>query len=236
MVNIAKFFYIPPMKTLFHGSSEIVKKPQFGKGNLHNDYGLGFYCTENAELAKEWACSNVSGGYANKYSIDLIEMSILNLSAKEYNILNWISLLLNNRTFSTNNQIASEGKDYLINNFMPDINDFDIITGYRADDSYFAFAQDFLNNAISVQTLARAMKLGNLGEQVVIKSRKAFEKLLFENSEPVDGNLYFNKRQERDDNARKDYLKKERFRKIDSDELFLIDILRRQIKQNEFGF
>ena len=149
------------MKTLFHGSSEIINNPQFGKGNLHNDYGLGFYCTENLELAKEWACSNVSGGYVNKYSIDLTNLSVLNLSEKEYNILNWISLLLNNRTFSLNNQIASEGKDYLIQNFMPNIENFDIIIGYRADDSYFAFAQDFLNNAISVKTLENAMKLGN---------------------------------------------------------------------------
>jgi hypothetical protein len=112
---------------LFHGSSEIVDKPQFGKGSLHNDYGLGFYCTENLELAKEWACSNVSGGCANKYSINLTGFSVLNLSAKEYNILNWISLLLNNRTFSVNNQVAGEGKNYLIQNFMPNI-----------DDSYFA--------------------------------------------------------------------------------------------------
>jgi len=224
------------MKTIFHGSSEIIDNPQFGKGNLHNDYGLGFYCTENLELAKEWACSNVSGGYANKYSIDLTKLSVLNLSEKEYNILNWISLLLNNRTFSVNNQVASEGKDYLIQNFMPNIDDFDIIIGYRADDSYFAFAQDFLNNAISVKILANAMKLGNLGEQIVIKSKKAFELLLFENAERVDGNIYFNKRKERDDKARNDYLKKERFDKIDSDDLFLIDLLRRQVKQNDIKF
>ena len=30
---------------------------------------------------------------------------------------------------------------------------YDVIIGYRADDSYFAFAQDFLNNAISLNTL-----------------------------------------------------------------------------------
>jgi uncharacterized protein YjaG (DUF416 family) len=161
---------------------------------------------------------------------------VLNLSAKEYNILNWISLLLNNRTFSANNQIAIEGKDYLIQNFMPSIDDFDIIIGYRADDSYFAFAQDFLNNAISVKTLARAMKLGNLGEQVVVKSKKAFEILSFEDAEQVDGKIYFHKRNERDEGARQDYLKKERFSKMDSDEIFLIDILRRQVKQNDIEF
>lgn len=41
---------------LYHGSEYLIENPQFGKGSLHNDYGRGFYCTENIELAKEWAC------------------------------------------------------------------------------------------------------------------------------------------------------------------------------------
>ena len=39
---------------IYHGSKDIIEKPEFGKGNQKNDYGLGFYCTENVELAKEW--------------------------------------------------------------------------------------------------------------------------------------------------------------------------------------
>ena len=38
---------------IYHGSKDIIEKPEFGKGNKKNDYGLGFYCTENVELAKE---------------------------------------------------------------------------------------------------------------------------------------------------------------------------------------
>lgn len=38
---------------IYHGSGEIIEKPQFGYGNPKNDYGLGFYCTEDIELAKE---------------------------------------------------------------------------------------------------------------------------------------------------------------------------------------
>ena len=36
---------------LYHGSEYLIENPQFGKGSLHNDYGRGFYCTENIELA-----------------------------------------------------------------------------------------------------------------------------------------------------------------------------------------
>ena len=41
--------------TLYHGSLDLIKKPVFGYGKTNNDYGLGFYCTQNLELAKEWA-------------------------------------------------------------------------------------------------------------------------------------------------------------------------------------
>lgn len=38
---------------LWHGSRKIVEVPQFGLGKAHNDYGLGFYCTESIDLARE---------------------------------------------------------------------------------------------------------------------------------------------------------------------------------------
>ncbi len=51
--------------TLYHGSERIIEMPEFGKGKEHNDFGFGFYCTENAELAKEWAVSSMRNGFAN---------------------------------------------------------------------------------------------------------------------------------------------------------------------------
>ena len=38
-------------KILYHGSQVIVEKPEYGKGARNNDYGKGFYCTEEIELA-----------------------------------------------------------------------------------------------------------------------------------------------------------------------------------------
>ena len=38
------------MLVLYHGSPLIIEVPEFGKENPMNDYGLGFYCTEDIEL------------------------------------------------------------------------------------------------------------------------------------------------------------------------------------------
>ena len=72
--------------------------------------------------------------------------------------------------FPLKTPVARRAKQYLIDNFSVNVNAYDLITGYRADDSYFDYAESFLNNAISVEQLSQAMRLGKLGEQVVIKS------------------------------------------------------------------
>ena len=160
--------------TLYHGSEQIVEAPTFGLGKQNNDFGLGFYCTESEALAKEWAVSSLRNGFANRYSLDTEYLKILNLNSPDYTILNWIAVLVEHRLFSINNPAAQRAKRYLIENFGVNVNAYDLIIGYRADDSYFDFAASFLNNGISVQQLASAMRLGKLGEQIVIKSKYAF--------------------------------------------------------------
>lgn len=219
--------------TLFHGSGSIIEKPEFGKGNPRNDYGLGFYCTENMELAKEWACNDRAGGYANTYLMDISSLSVIDLSGGEYDILNWLAVLANNRTFSINSPIAAEAKEYLTTWFLPDLGAADAIEGYRADDSYFAFAMDFLNNTISIRQLGRAMSLGSPGKQFALKSQRSFESIRFVASEEAPGEVYFSKRQRRDLDAREEYLKNERDAARVIDDIYMIDILREGMRQED---
>ncbi|MBQ8040804.1 MAG: DUF3990 domain-containing protein, partial [Lachnospiraceae bacterium] len=149
--------------TLFHGSANIIQTPVFGAGKPYNDYGLGFYCTENIELAKEWACSAELDGYANQYEFNTKGLSVLSLTDGEYTILHWLAILLENRKFRTGASVAASAKKYLLENFLTDYRKYDVIKGYRADDSYFSFATAFLNNTISLSKLEKAMRLGKLG-------------------------------------------------------------------------
>lgn len=74
--------------TVYHGSKQIVEFPIFGPGRKNNDFGLGFYCTESINLAKEWAVSSLSDGFANRYTVDSEYLNILNLNSSDYTILN----------------------------------------------------------------------------------------------------------------------------------------------------
>lgn len=190
------------MMDLFHGSQKIIRLPKFGAGNPKNDYGLGLYCTADIDLAKEWACSEEDDGFANRYQIETDGLSHLHLNEGGYNILNWLAILLENRTFDLSLPTAMRAKKYILDNFLPDYRKYDIITGYRADDSYFSFSRAFLSNGITLEQLRRAMSLGKLGEQIVIKSPAAFERLAFVEAIPADASVYHSLRVQRDRNAR----------------------------------
>lgn len=210
---------------LYHGSEQIIEKPELSKGKLHNDYGRGFYCTQIEELAKEWACGKNNDGFVNEYTLDIRGLSVLDLNGEEYNILNWLAVLADNRSYWQKNSIAAEAKKYISEHFSVDVGSYDIIKGYRADDSYFSFARDFVSGTISLRKLTEAMRLGELGEQIVLKSPAAFEKIKFVRSIRADADEYYKKKVERDRKARQEYrLKKEGSDSMD--DVFMLDIIR----------
>ena len=216
--------------TIYHGSEQIVELPTFGLGRKNNDFGLGFYCTESEELAKEWAVSSIRSGFSNRYTLDTEFLNILNLNSPDYTILNWIAVLVEHRLFSIKTPVARRAKRYLIDNFGVNVNAFDLITGYRADDSYFDYAESFLNNGISVEQLAKAMRLGKLGEQIVIKSKFAFSLLKYEGFDIAEKEKYYVLRKARDDEANQTYLE---MLEEEGDGLYIQDIMRGGITNDD---
>ena len=218
---------------IYHGSEKIIEEPEFGVGKKYNDYGLGFYCTESIELAKEWACQEKKDGYANEYLIDFEGLNVVHLNDENHNILNWIAVLLKNRCFDLDSNVSIQAREYIITNFMPDISDADVIIGYRADDSYFSFAGDFVKNVISVRDLNHAMKLGKLGEQIVMISEEAFNRIEYVKYEIADYKEYYFKREARDQKARTDYKNHKKSLEVLKDDIFVVDIMRRGMRQDD---
>lgn len=168
-------------RIIYHGSDSIVEKPQFGLGNKFNDYGLGFYCCSNKELAKEWASKRKGAGFVNRYRIRDDRLKILDLTKPPYNnVLYWVALLAHNRKLPE----ALKDKhpvelEYLEKRYLIDISKYDVVIGYRADDSYFQFPESFIKGEITLKSLEQIFLSGDLGEQYVLVSQRAFSNLHF---------------------------------------------------------
>lgn len=221
------------MSQLFHGTDHIIKVPNISVGNPHNDYGKGFYCTRIKEMANEWACKKNTDGFVNAYDFNESGLNVLNLLNNDCTILNWIALLLRFRTFKLDSEIAVSARDYIIRHFAIDLIGYDVIIGYRADDSYFQYAESFVSNTLPLRGLNKALRLGKLGEQTVIISEKGFKQLKFAEAYPVDKNAYYPRFLDRDTKAREAY--REEIKKEPSfrDDIFVLDILREEMNNDD---
>ncbi len=217
---------------IFHGSDHIIEKPVYNGSKRSNDYGYGFYTTESIELAKEWACADDNDGYANRYEFDSNGLNIMNLNDSKYTILNWLAILTRYRSYWQNGSIAEQAKNYLQEHFFVEPAQYDVVIGYRADDSYFSFAQDFISGTISLSKLAEAMKLGKLGEQIVLKSEKAFKNIHYIDSEPAYASIYYEKKSLRDKEARRAY-RESKSSPDNINDIFILDIMREEMRNDD---
>ena len=199
-------------KIIYHGSDVIVKNPtyHYENSNEHNDYGLGFYCTKNLDMAKEWANRKTREGFANKYSFDDRGLRILDLTDKsKYNVLNWIAILVHNRELPEEDRLEFDDSIAYLEKYYINTQEYDVIIGYRADDAYFIFPRMFVRNVLTYEKLEEIYLLGNLGQQYVLISEKAFKRIKFVDAIPPEP-IYFERYRRRKDAADNSYRELER--------------------------
>lgn len=172
------------MIKVFHGSDHIIKTPHYMGGKPDNDYGNGFYTTEYEERARSWATLNGESEKAivNVYQLEVEELRVLDLN--ECGVLAWIAEVVSNR--GTNQEMASIVGKRLVEQYRPEDSGYDIIKGYRADDSYTQVVEAFLLNQINLYEVERLFYKGSLGNQIFLKSEKAFQHIKWLDSYSVD--------------------------------------------------
>lgn len=230
--SIAKRLIEKEPLILYHGNKDASMIPQYGAGKKDTDYGQGFYLTPDKSLAKEWAWSGYEKG--NKGFVHTYELKNINslnvLDFTELDSIHWIAELISHRNINLsenkNYEIVLDNIEKLKAKYKLDTSNVDVIVGYRADDSYFQYAKDFVSALISKEALDRALRLGNLGLQVFIKSQKAFDNLkIVTKPEEVD-RKYEGAFIKRDKSAKEAYTKVKTQGKQDNKRTSIFDYLR----------
>ena len=105
--------------------------------------------------------------------------------------------------------------------------------GYRADDSYFSYVRSFVENALPLTALEEALTLGDLGQQTVLVSGKAFAQLTFIGYEPVSAEHYYPQFLDRDERARVGYHQLLERQRPSLGDVFVLDILREEMTPDD---
>ena len=171
------------MRKVYHGSDHILKIPVFGGGKADNDYGNGFYTTEYEDRARSWAALNGNPDccIVNEYELDMDHLKVLDLSHE--GVLAWIAEVVANR--GMNQEAANMVGERLVERYRVNSDHADIIVGYRADDSYTQVIEAFLLNQLNISEVERLFYKGSLGNQIFLKSEKAFEHIIWKNAYEV---------------------------------------------------
>ena len=217
---------------LWHGSSRVIKHPEYGLGKPNNDYGRGFYCTRSVELAKEWACAGLDDGFANRYTLATNGLTFLDLSQLPYTILNWLALLVENRRFQPTTTVAAQGIEYLKQVLacrMPVrlTSSSDIVPTIRISRSPALLSITRFPSTNSPRRCGWASS----ASRSYSRSPQAFAALRFQGCEIARASTYHGLRNERDRTAREAYRRKSA--EADLDGLFMRDIIREKVTNDD---
>ena len=151
---------------IYHGSIEIVERPEIRESNRTLDYGQGFYTTSSYEQAEAWvkrrmAEKKVIKGYICVYEFDESVLDELNSLIFETPTEQWVDFVMQNRT----------QKGF--------VHDYDIVYGPVANDRVYASFALYEGGLISKQVLISELKTYKLVDQYLFHTEKAVQKLTF---------------------------------------------------------
>ena len=151
---------------IYHGSIEVVEKPEIRESNRTLDYGQGFYTTSSCEQAEAWvrrrmAEKRTAQGYICIYELDESAMQNMNTFTFEAPTEDWVDFVMKNRT----------QKGY--------VHEYDIVYGPVANDRVYASFALYEGGLINKQTLISELKTYKLVDQYLFHTEKALQALTF---------------------------------------------------------
>lgn len=151
---------------IYHGSIEIVEKPEIRESNRTLDYGQGFYTTSSYEQAEAWVKRRMdekktSQGYVCVYELDEVAMQEMNTLLFNTPTEEWVDFVMKNRT----------QKGY--------VHEYDIVYGPVANDRVYASFALYEGGLINKQTLISELKTYKLVDQYLFHTEKALQALTF---------------------------------------------------------
>ena len=152
---------------LYHGSTDLVDKPEIRVSEVFLDFGVGFYTTTSYEQAERWAKikmrrNNTNIGYVSIYEFDF-EQAKKDLKIKRFETADeeWLNFVVNNRNGKSSNDNA------------------DMHIGPVADDNVYQSIRLFETGAYDAEYTVKKLKTEVLHDQWTFHTDKILDYLTF---------------------------------------------------------
>jgi hypothetical protein len=161
------------MITLYHGSIEIVERPEIRIPNRTLDFGPGFYLTSSEKQAEDWVYRRLeerklSTGYINEYQFDKEDASaVLKIKSFDSPSDEWVDFVMANRRRV---------------NFS---HDYDMVSGPVANDRVYTAFSLFEGGVLSKEALIAELKTYRLVDQYLFHTSRSLSYLKYINSKSV---------------------------------------------------
>ena len=156
--------------TLYHGSLEIVEKPQILQANRPLDFGTGFYTTTSLQQARRWVKLRMEQSQASVGFINIYEYTPKrDLRTRLFRSANeaWVDFVHANRTIQDYNH------------------DYDIVTGPVANDNVYLSFNLYESGIISKRELIRRLKTYKLVDQLLFHTERSLDTLEYVGNKEV---------------------------------------------------
>lgn len=142
---------------VYHGSKDLVEKPEIRLQKYNKDFYFGFYCTALPKQAIRWATRFAGKGILNEY--EYIPNDSLNVKNFEIMTEEWLDFIVACRTGHAHR--------------------YDIVEGPVADDTIFNYVQNFVDGKISREAFWSLAKFKRPTHQISFHTERALSALHF---------------------------------------------------------
>ena len=156
--------------TLYHGSLEIVEKPQILQANRPLDFGTGFYTTTSLQQARRWVKLRMEQSQASVGFINIYEYTPKrDLRTRLFRSANeaWVDFVHANRTIQDYNH------------------DYDIVTGPVANDNVYLSFNLYESGIMTKRELIRRLKTYKLVDQLLFHTERSLDTLEYVGNKEV---------------------------------------------------
>lgn len=153
------------IRTIYHGSRNIVQYPEIRIARYHKDFYYGFYCTNIWEQAERWSTRMGANGIVNIYAYqDNPKLRYLKFE-----------------------EMTEDWLDFVVACRLGKAHDYDIVEGPMANDTIFNYIQNFADKKISRSAFWELARFKYPTHQLSFHTASALESLEFIEGKEVHG-------------------------------------------------